>query len=197
MGGARRRLGALPAGEGSGEGRAAHPGLHSLRREASFRPRTSIRPCAGRPFGQPGAADQDGVGRQEPLQGLQAARLRRRCWPLLPQDAGGGEDCPREPEEGLSRLRRQGLRAGRLRLVSRMERWLRTSEGRTGIRAESGEPDQGRPQGSEGPEFAGRHRRTDRPLGESARRVGNSTEGTGCGRGAKGVRGQRPLRRDA
>ena len=83
---------------------AADAGLYALRRQAPLRPRIAIRPRYRRPLRQSGAAHQDRVGRQEPVQGLPSAEFRRRGRALLHEDDRGHSQGSREPQDRLSRV---------------------------------------------------------------------------------------------
>ena len=110
--GARRRVGALPARARAVAGRAADDGLLRLWRPASLRPGAAIRPRRGRPLRQPGAAHQDRVGRQEPVQGFPPAEFRRPGRAVLHEDDGGDSRGAGESEDRFPQLRRRRLRTG-------------------------------------------------------------------------------------
>ena len=83
-------------------------GFTRLRRQAPLRPGVAVRPRPRRPLREPGAAHQDRVGRQEPVQGLPPAEFRRRGRAVLHEDDRGSSRGPGEPEDRLPELRRQG-----------------------------------------------------------------------------------------
>ena len=143
-------------------------------------------------------ADQDGLGRQEPVQGLPPAKLRRRGRPLLHADAGRGSRGPGQPQATISpdmtatdtnSAASSGIKAG-----------TTAANPRTAVpqyEHEPGQPDPGRAQrpACSGP--AGRDRRADGAMGAGARCVGDVAKSPGRGRGTARVPGHRPVRRDA
>src|SRR5256885_79232 len=102
------------------------------------------KPKSVKGFILPGQSNMEGqaVGGQEPEHDLPPAEFRRGGRAVLHEDGGRGAGSAQEPEDRLPRLRRPGVRAGRVRLVPGVERRGRAEEGGAGVRAEPREPDQ-------------------------------------------------------